>query len=1490
MPATCRQVPPLGDDLVGISATYRITYEETLRHLLFRKDCPLVPLTVSPGVRRNFVWLAGHGMLHDQPENYGPRRLYRGAIVGQCLGREEERRRYLFCGDTGRTLRRLLAESGLKSADDVYLTSLLKTVLLDKGKIKAGWIKQQAAVLTIEILLTRPRYVLALGTEAAKFFFGKQKFTLQGSEGRWWPICWDLRQSTDEEKTSENQYEFLMMPCMNPAVLEFEQTPENTERIKRVVGSFVSTLDNNSPTVVAPIGELSATGGLSGEVETAPSEQLYTMSNTTVTSYPVIRNIEQLGWMLEQCRDRSVLNLVGVDAEWQGAHPHNAGSYLRCVQFGWRAGEAAVMSLTDTQGNWTFADHNGDTSESVRKKAFAMVVDWFAKYCLRVAGFYFGADLEWLKFVGMNLSYAYEPADSPQEARTKGGFGVELAVAAVDELMSNNLETVRWRFTTVGDYFAPFDRFRNDAKFPDESIRKAGFGWIADEYLYPYAGGDADVTVQAAHRLMQELDSDRFGNNSWLPYWNALRASLTVCEIMQTGMPFSKRRCGEQALRYGTAFNRIIKRVRKALNWPKFNVDSPNQMAVALYGPRYSGKRDKVTGCSVDIRPPGALTLNLEPLINNDKTRPMAWSEVRAMGLEKENKPGTDAKALAMLRKSSDGVLARRKLPSGRFGVVQIDPPPLLEDLFLAKSVRTAQSGITGKLVCDPVIRFQDKGTGLGYAVFCCDDGYIRCFISQGKETGRWASSMPNLQVWPKRKENNYKLALKELYLAKLRTMIEAPDGYVIVEADYSSAELFMLAIASGDLTLWDHCRRNLLNPDDPQFIDPHSRLLVERFHLPCEPTQAGLDSIGKLYLREVAKCVATGEYLNTDRGLVRVEALAGGLMPEQVTDDLPVDNVQSDVGVTPLRGAMNVGKLECVRVVTHLGYEVTTSCEHQHYVLTSEGFIDFRPASELRFGDYMLMSLDSYFNARSGELPERLVAALDFLPTDRVYGESGITPQVAGLLAVLANAEIRIEPTGDRMVIILGNVTTKSRDDVLELIRWVMDDRDIAVGDAISRRHLYASSKGLAAVYRAVKACGWGSVPELLLMWPEALREAYCRGVVVARLGGIRQGQHVMLPVEDARRYQMTLQTMGWLTIRERRGDGSLMSVGVHDAGSLEFFDFARRNGVVADGVCEWRSDTDQVTFPATLRWLLEVARRSGIELRVSDGELPWSIAKPYLKSLLEQLLRQRVKLSTRDFELVSRLVDCLAANLVPVAVDRVERAGLRTVYDFETTSERRHLLFVNGMASHNSVIYGWCYGRMAAAIQRGAREEGIEVSLDETQGLIDGLSSTYSDAANYLEDAAARVANGFLITPMGRVRRRPDSTHRRKLGDFGREFKNAPIQGGVADVVNIAGYNLRTERDRRMMRFRIMMQIHDAYMFLCPLAEVYELCNEVIPKAMCDDIPIVPFRLDGSRSVMEPKRMGCGVALYSRWGDKLSKSALLDLGIDPSRIQRLE
>lgn len=1464
LPEMCLRVPPLGSDIIEYAMARGETLETAITRLLVSREKINVPLTVSAGFKQNFAWVGGNALNVRTLDDCGPQRRYDAMIVGQFLGQAEVNSCLMFSGAMGRMLRDWLRNVGLEN-ESVYLTSLLKTRPLVPKKFLQTWVAQQQTMLMIELLLTRPKYVLSLGSPVTKWFFGKKTFKMQSAEGRWEEFVWDLRQPfiidakakkliaqqqplEREEETEENTYRFHLMPCTNPAALEYEQTPEGLERIQRIIQSFSRSVNELSqPTT--------------GDIMSPPKR--YSTSHDVSITYPVIRNMKQLDWMLEQLATDNKYRLIGIDGEWQGAHPQNAGSFLRCVQFGWQPGKAAVVHLHNTRGEPDFADYDGTKGRHVFQKAFDKIIETFRAHRLRVAGFYYGADHEWLSYYGLDLMPWYEATPTLEQAKLEGGFPVELAVAALDELSDNNLETVRWRFTSVGDYFKPFQAYKLmmvGSPNVSQEVQQAGYGWIDDEQLYPYAGGDADVTISAAHNLIEMLHSDQYGNNCWLAYHRAAKAAPVVAEIMRVGMPFSAQQCAAISISIDKGLNRVLKRLAKAFDWPDFSVDGWQKLGIALYGRRYSSFRDKDTGAKQNRRPVGSKTLNLEPVVDNGKPSPMLWSAVREAGLENQKTPATSSKAIGILR-NSKLVKVRRMFPDGE-RIVEIPPPALLTDIVDAKSLRHAQKQYVGRVIeIDGRLTFES-----GHGTEVCDDGYIRCFMSQTKETGRWSAAMPNLHNWPKRKEAAYKKALKELYVAKMRTMVQAPDGYVIVEADYASAELFMLASASHDSVLWDHCQRNLLEESDARFIDPHARLCVEGFSLPCTPNKSGLASLDKSYMREVAKCIAEGEYLCTEDGLVPVETVLARNEHKFV---------QSDAGITPLLASKCAGIQECYRIETQLGYTLTTTAEHRHYVVRDNGQIEFRETSALDNTDYLLLAFDGYAKSVADELPTELCEAIVSYTAVEVEEEVPvITTEAAAMLGVMAGQTKRMKTDGNRSLVRLGRVTAPVQKYVVEGLRKLFDASNMIDPDLRDATYIHANVPAIMHLCLAAKK--GELVPECILTWPWSQRQAYLWGVTVSLMENAREARSIRLPEASARRYQLALQTLGVVTNRTKCSPDGYHRIAAYDKEALAFFDSAY-SGLPTDKLKSTK--TNAAASMVLGAWANKMAEKYS----VSGG--------PDTPNVVANLQRVVAKMSSVDQEQLQRVIDCINCNLLPVHIARIEPVGLKRTYDFETTEERRRLLFVNGIATHNSVIYGWCYGRQAQAIQQAAKEEGIDITLAEAETLLHALADSYPDAAKYLEEAAARVDDGFLITPMGRVRRRPASVDKRKLSDYRREFKNTPIQGGVADVFNEAAYNLYQLRRETKLNYLFSMQIHDAIIFLSPYKEVEQLCNEVIPLGMCEQVPIRPFRLDGSFDPrQEPKFMGYGINICFRWGEQPTDAELRAVGIEPNNIKRLE
>lgn len=1445
MPGACVALPPLADDFVSMAESHGVRQDSLVQNLLYKPGLPPVSLTVVNGVKQTFDWVSGHNYGANDPKMRGPRKRCKAVIVGKCLGRDEVRRRQLFVGKSGVLLNNFLKQAGLDDVSEIYLSNLLKTQPLQSGKFKTGWVKVQQMFLTLELMLVRPKYVLALGNDVVKWFL-KRGAKMVDVENRWQDCELDLRLDEGEEKTDENTHKFQVLPCMHPAALEYEEKPEDRQRIADTCRTFVAAV--------------SGSDGADG-------------NDSVLPNYPVVSDIETLRMYCARFLPESTLNLIAVDAEWQGSHPQNAGSYLRCVQFAWAPGKAITVKLTDTEGRPAFVGSNGVADVAARMEAFQLLTDTFNQG-LRICGFFFPADYEWLTYYGWDTEPWYEAAPTVQECRHKGGFALELAANAVDELGRNNLDSNRWRYTSIPPYEHTLHEYRDtkkkeakDAK-DDElyAMRDAGYGWIPDEILCPYAAADVDVTLQASLEVMNHLDSDRFGLNCWLPYFNSLRASMVAAEIMRVGIPFDTKRCLELAVPYAEVLDNLLKRVRKILRWPDFNPDSPLQVLEAMYGVRYSNKRSP-TGERISVRPPGARTLGLVPVLDNDSRSPRPWEDIVAEGSEDLHTPGTNAKTIGVLANDPDGIPIRRMDPlTGEYRTFRVKELPGLELIKDIRTIGQLRKTFVGKYqteeLADGVRSFTFEK---GLAAEVCDDGYIRCFISMVKETARWSASGPNLHATPKRKESRYKKIAGRSYPGKFRSVFLAPPGYVIIEADYSSAELFMLALASGDANLWDHCERSALDETDPNFVDIHAGVCVTGLSLPCEPTKAGLKSIDKGYMRDVAKCVVAGERIGTAAGWVEIGKLCRKYLDGKDVARVPDGefNIQAGSGSSWLRAVHRSGVKECFSVRTAMGYELRVSADHVSFVLR-DGQIQELKTSEIKTGDSVLLYPKTLVNGERVLIPSRLRNAISNF-TDAQHSAAYHAGALAGVLEQL---EVR---TQDGISLISVPHGCQLRKAVVRKLAGLWS-ADSTGEDVRSSSDVYLYGSDAQELLSAAVESNWTGIPEAVFCWGHQGREDFLRGYLeVVSRGSFRSPTYVG---ESARDLQQLMLSVGMLSQRKSAtGKECLTPVG----STTVWWEAAAMGS-------SYKLPRDSYLGSR----IPNVARRLCAIFQEIGGEVPDRSRPPMYTSrkvILEWMNRLKPYIAAMDEDLqaeLSLLKFTIMGNAHFEPVESVTSIGMQTTYDVETSPERRHMVVVGGIATHNSVVYGWAYGRQAKAIVIQAKEEGIVITEEEAETIVSGLKTLYPDAADYLESASDRVNDGYLYTPLGRIRRCPPSTDRRTLSKFGREFKNAPMQGGVADVVNQAGYNLRQVRREEGMNFKIVLQVHDAFIFMVPISEVPHMVNYVLPEAMSNRVPITPVRLDGTVNPNAvTRRMNIGIDVHFRWGVDPTDLELAEHGV---------
>lgn len=200
-------------------------------------------------------------------------------------------------------------------------------------------------------------------------------------------------------------------------------------------------------------------------------------------------------------------------------------------------------------------------------------------------------------------------------------------------------------------------------------------------------------------------------------------------------------------------------------------------------------------------------------------------------------------------------------------------------------------------------------------------------------------------------------------------------------------------------------------------------------------------------------------------------------------------------------------------------------------------------------------------------------------------------------------------------------------------------------------------------------------------------------------------------------------------------------------------------------------------------------------------------------------------------------------------------------------------------------NVNFGIPYGRGPDAIARQCKEEGVDVTPEDCQKMIDAYFASYPGTKDFLAECRARSQKpGWLVGPYGRYRRFMPATERSVIGEQERQAQNFPIQGGVADAVSLALANFyRYRQEHPDVRYDIALQIHDAIMLIVPVDHAYNVYHNVIPKCMIDDVPFWPRRLDGTLiPVTEPYHFGMDREVFVHWGERLRPEQAKALGLD--------
>ena len=159
-------------------------------------------------------------------------------------------------------------------------------------------------------------------------------------------------------------------------------------------------------------------------------------------------------------------------------------------------------------------------------------------------------------------------------------------------------------------------------------------------------------------------------------------------------------------------------------------------------------------------------------------------------------------------------------------------------------------------------------------------------------------------------------------------------------------------------------------------------------------------------------------------------------------------------------------------------------------------------------------------------------------------------------------------------------------------------------------------------------------------------------------------------------------------------------------------------------------------------------------------------------------------------------------------------------------------------------TVNFGVIYGMSDYGL-----EQATELSREEAAQFITSYFEKYPGVKQYLDSTKKQAREtGYVQTLLGRRRFIPEinSSNRQVREAAERMAINMPVQGTSADVIKVAMINLHREMDKRQLKSKMLLQVHDELIFEVPEEELEEM-KTLVPQIMSTALKLsVPLKVD--------------------------------------------
>ena len=159
-------------------------------------------------------------------------------------------------------------------------------------------------------------------------------------------------------------------------------------------------------------------------------------------------------------------------------------------------------------------------------------------------------------------------------------------------------------------------------------------------------------------------------------------------------------------------------------------------------------------------------------------------------------------------------------------------------------------------------------------------------------------------------------------------------------------------------------------------------------------------------------------------------------------------------------------------------------------------------------------------------------------------------------------------------------------------------------------------------------------------------------------------------------------------------------------------------------------------------------------------------------------------------------------------------------------------------------TVNFGVIYGMSDYGL-----EQATGLSREEAANFIAAYFEKYPGVKQYLEATKEKARKeGYVQTLLGRRRSIPEinSSNRQVREAAERMAINMPVQGTSADIIKVAMINLDREMEKRQLKSKMLLQVHDELIFEVPEAEREEM-RQLASKLMSTALELsIPLKVD--------------------------------------------